>query len=477
MSKSNKNKNKKHNEQDGLAKLMDAFGGYDEKLTEDGANVLPEDAEDLYTEEDITVVLDGEDVPDETQLEEETPVTEEPASDETAQKPEKKSKNKNKAKKQDDVKKSEKASGKKAEKSDNKKDKKKTDKKSEKKSDNKKAKKNDKKSNKHTKKKDDKSDSDKQKPITPTTIVVTLAVICAAVALLLGAVNYFTKSQIEENTRAAMLDSIREIFNESVQAKEITPPEGSDITAAYLVMNDEGVCGYSAVVAPSGFGGPISLMVGVDSYGRVVGVDVVSMSETPGLGSKVSGQDFLSQFEGASGTVSVDVISGASISSKAVISGVNGVTENLLDIEMLAKENGMKVVAFDPNFVPATIGDETSESEPVGTETETEMTSTSETTKETTEITIEPVTSEGETTVPPETSGLPVAPPVSKTDTPLPPDVIVPNPNPGIENPGIDVDFSEDTTEFETITTISTDTETLESDLTEETELTEEISE
>ncbi len=265
------------------------------------------------------------------------------------------------------------------------------------------------------------------KNASPMRLIVTLTLICAAVALLLAAVNHFTISRIEENNKKAILASIREIFDESVQAEEIAPPEGSDFTSLYLVMKDGGICGYSAAVSPTGFGGPINLMVGMDSEGKVVGVDVVSMSETPGLGSKTGGTEFLSQFKGASGDINVDAISGATISSTAVADGVRSVTTNLLDLGAVAAKRGVSVVPY--------VRSETVQTTTVTNAPATEAESI---------VPDVPVT-----TVPVVTEAVIGAPDVSKNENP--PEIIVQNP--GNENPGVYADYTEVTTEFETLTT------------------------
>jgi len=286
----------------------------------------------------------------------------------------------------------------------------------------------DKKEDVKSKEASEETSKDSLKNASPMKLIVTLTVICAAVALLLAAVNHFTEPKIEENNKKAILASIRNIFDESVQAEEMTPPEGSGFTSLYLVMKDEGICGYSAAVSPSGFGGPINLMVGMDSAGTVVGVDVVSMSETTGLGSKTGGAEFLSQFVGATGDVKVDAISGASISSNAVADGVRSVTNNLIDLDSIAEKRGVSVVPY-VRTNPA----------------------------ETTTVTTAPVTDIG-TAVVPETTGTTVpvtteqvigAPDVSKNDAP--PEIIVQNPD--HVNPDVYAEYTEVTTEFETLTT------------------------
>ncbi len=87
-------------------------------------------------------------------------------------------------------------------------------------------------------------------------------------------------------------------------------------------------------VAPNGYNGPIRLAVGLDAGGRILVVRVIEDRETPGFGDKIHRQksDWINQFTGKSLTEltaggAVDQISGASISSNAVIKAVTRVLE------------------------------------------------------------------------------------------------------------------------------------------------------
>jgi electron transport complex protein RnfG len=97
--------------------------------------------------------------------------------------------------------------------------------------------------------------------------------------------------------------------------------------------------GYAVQVTPGGFDNTITMMVGVDKAGNVLGIDIISHTETAGLGA-VSDADtpagiaFREQFIGAAGSVSVkkdggqmDAITGATITSRAVCAGVNAALE------------------------------------------------------------------------------------------------------------------------------------------------------
>ena len=154
----------------------------------------------------------------------------------------------------------------------------------------------------------------------------TLLIITALVALALAGVDSITKPIIaqlkEQKTQQAV--------------EKVLPGGGSELT----LSGDNGIVkaaygsdiGYAVLVEPNGFGGAISMMVGVDKEGKILGVSIISHAETPSLGAiaadKTSaGENFRNQFIGQTGTLAVgqtvEAISGATITSKAVTEGVN----------------------------------------------------------------------------------------------------------------------------------------------------------
>jgi electron transport complex protein RnfG len=81
-----------------------------------------------------------------------------------------------------------------------------------------------------------------------------------------------------------------------------------------------------------GFGGKLGVMVGFDlASGDLAGVGITTMSETPGLGTRVREAAFLAQFTGLSkdavfkvkkdGGV-IDAVTGATVSSRAVADAI-----------------------------------------------------------------------------------------------------------------------------------------------------------
>ena len=191
-------------------------------------------------------------------------------------------------------------------------------------------------------------------------IAGVLTLICSVIALLLAVVNMLTKDTIAANIEKEKIEAISRIFGDVDDVEAFV----ADLHEVYLVKYKDGVLGYTVTVKPQGYGGEIEMLVGIEPGGSVVGIEIISMSETPGVGSRVkSDPDFLPQFKGMTGTLSVgetvDAISGASISSKAVVSGVN---------EALAVKFNAAEYAIDSK-----------ETEPAETESETESDTEAET--------------------------------------------------------------------------------------------------
>ena len=86
-----------------------------------------------------------------------------------------------------------------------------------------------------------------------------------------------------------------------------------------------GVC---VKVSPKGYGGAIETIVGINNEGEIIDTQIVSMSETSGIGTKIQSDTFLSQFKGKSGSITgtgsapeknqIQTISGATKSSKGI---------------------------------------------------------------------------------------------------------------------------------------------------------------
>lgn len=172
-------------------------------------------------------------------------------------------------------------------------------------------------------------------------IVISLMIICLAVALAVSFSYALTKDKIEQMRLETERAAIASVFGaEDITYNTLDGIPGT-VTSVFEVMDAAGeVSGYAVAVSPSGFGGNIDMIVGVDRNGEIVGVDITALSETPGLGSRVNDDGYLSQYRGLGGVLTlgedVDAISGATISSRSVMSGVNRALAALRDMGCIA---------------------------------------------------------------------------------------------------------------------------------------------
>ena len=175
-------------------------------------------------------------------------------------------------------------------------------------------------------------------------LTVTLFVTCVIVAGLLGLVNSVTegpiaeinKAKTEEAMKAVVADPEGSTFSDALEITgdmtAAASSAGASVTEAYEVQVGGAPAGYALKIVSSGSQGNIEMMVGVDGEGTVTGVSIVKNSETSGIGSRVMENEngVLDQFIGksaADGTLAVgtnvDAISGATVSSRGVTTGVN----------------------------------------------------------------------------------------------------------------------------------------------------------
>ncbi|MDO8828046.1 electron transport complex subunit RsxG [Methylophaga sp.] len=115
---------------------------------------------------------------------------------------------------------------------------------------------------------------------------------------LLGFADYNTRDEInlrmEEDLRASLAQVIPQVFYDNDLLAETTYIDarganlGSDQVLVYLARKNGKVNAVSfRLVAADGYSGAISLIMGIDKEGNVLGVRVLSHAETPGLGDKI----------------------------------------------------------------------------------------------------------------------------------------------------------------------------------------------
>lgn len=176
-----------------------------------------------------------------------------------------------------------------------------------------------------------------------------LFVITLISGCLLGLVYDVTKEPIEKAQAAAKEEASKEVFADAasfVLREDIDSETATAVVteAGFKVTIDEvsealdaggALLGYVITVTDhEGYGGDIQFSMGVRNDGTLNGISILQISETAGLGMKadpVLKEQFVgknaAQFSytktGAASEDQIDAISGATITTNAVVNGVN----------------------------------------------------------------------------------------------------------------------------------------------------------
>ena len=168
-----------------------------------------------------------------------------------------------------------------------------------------------------------------------------LAVTTAAVLVLVGAFTVFDGNQpaalpvISDGQHLPIAELLGDSNYEVVDIGE---------TRYYVVRDEEGDPAQVAFIAEQGgFNGPIRFLMVLDTEHEIHSVTVLDHQEDPGLGALITRPSFLTQFVGlnqdSSFSLGADIqaISGATISSRALASGVGRALENF-NVDFYGKE-------------------------------------------------------------------------------------------------------------------------------------------
>ncbi len=166
-------------------------------------------------------------------------------------------------------------------------------------------------------------------------MVVCLTVICVVSSALLAGVYALTKAPIEKANADKLNSAIGEVLPPFATLSEEKSVGFDGKEYSYYSVADESgnVLGYAVMSAAGGFGGPVSLMVGVLNDGTVYNTKTLSHSETPGLGAKCTEPSFADQFRNLDPSAKklsvkkdggdIDAITAATITSRAYVEAVS----------------------------------------------------------------------------------------------------------------------------------------------------------
>ncbi len=151
-------------------------------------------------------------------------------------------------------------------------------------------------------------------------IILTIVVLVSVTVLIF--LNTLTSPVVEAQKRKEINNQLQNIYS------GMTDSELED--EIYYILKEDETIGYAFIAKGNGYGGEITIMVGLDKNLEVKDVSIMSHSETPGLGSRVTEESFTDDFKGLKienialnkNGGEIDAISGATISSEAVVSAV-----------------------------------------------------------------------------------------------------------------------------------------------------------
>lgn len=183
---------------------------------------------------------------------------------------------------------------------------------------------------------------------------VVLFSICFLSAVFLSGMNMLIKEKIAFQKYQAEQNALRQVILEAVEFEAV---KKDSQTLYYKALDkNKDILGFCFIAYGKGYSSRIETMAGMDKEGRIDTIKILSQAETPGLGSKIAElagsvtlleavtsktkKDeklkpwFEERFSGKeiAELDKVDVITGATISSSAVIKSVKEKAEEILEI-------------------------------------------------------------------------------------------------------------------------------------------------
>ncbi len=131
-------------------------------------------------------------------------------------------------------------------------------------------------------------------------MMLSLSVTCLICSAALAGVYAVTKEPIAQTEKALQAASISQVLPEGGEISEAQSCEVGGVPSECWTSTKDGqVLGTAVKSTVVGFGGPLTLMVGILPDGSVYNTVVLSHNETPGLGAKcTSDRKFIDQFKG-----------------------------------------------------------------------------------------------------------------------------------------------------------------------------------
>ena len=166
--------------------------------------------------------------------------------------------------------------------------------------------------------------------------IIVLTAICLVTSALLAYTNGITKDKIAQQNEIAAQEAQKKVLSMAADF-EVKNENKAD---EYVIGKDANgeIVGYVFTTTEKSYGGELKVMVGIKPDGTVNAVEILAISDTPGLGMNAKDAKFLDQFIGKIKGIGVNknepgeneilALTGATITSKAVAGAVNTALDN-----------------------------------------------------------------------------------------------------------------------------------------------------
>ena len=172
-------------------------------------------------------------------------------------------------------------------------------------------------------------------------LAAVLTLICSVCTAILAAVNAVTKEPIAQSKARRIREAAQKVLPGGSEPITVTRVINGTTNTCFVAKDAAGAVTAVAVqgTAKKGYGGPITLMVGIAADGTLINYEVTQQTETPGLGSKITDPDGIfaqslltnkgkpRQLNTTTWTVkqdggTIDAVTAATISSRAALEAV-----------------------------------------------------------------------------------------------------------------------------------------------------------
>lgn len=136
------------------------------------------------------------------------------------------------------------------------------------------------------------------------------------------AMNFYKENILGEEVASKPTEPVLELLGLQGEMEPHDIELVDTVEKVWKVIDDTTHIGYVVEICEEGMYEGLRKAIGISIDNNVTGVQILTHNETPGLGDLIEEDDFLNKFVGVSNSSEVDVIAGSTMSSSAVIRGV-----------------------------------------------------------------------------------------------------------------------------------------------------------